>query len=229
MTHAQPDVLADADSDTPQPPRWLTIGVDVRRVHDGRMTFERRSGWTPSAAVRRTAAILTIGLAGCASIPVERCALIDWRQQGHADGRAGFGPARIERHGEACAPVGVRPDLAAWEAGRTAGLLDYCQLPNAIRQGLARHAYERVCADPRFEQVYAAARRFGDARHQVEFLDGQIDWRERQLLTNQKLSAEKRAEYVAELRSLRRQRERAIADREAASRELDFTRQRLGI
>lgn len=172
---------------------------------------------------------LVLFVAACASIPPERCASVDWRQQGFDDGRAGFGPDRIEQHREACAPVGVMPDPAAWEEGRAAGAVEYCQLPNAIRQGLARHAYGKVCADPRFEEAYAAARRLGDARYQVEYLDGQIDWRERELLTNKNLSADKRADYVADVRSLLRQRERAIVDREDASRALDLTRRRLGI
>lgn len=186
-----------------------------------------------SASCRRRAGAVCSGVAlvvaACASIPPERCASVDWHQQGFEDGRAGFGPARLERHREACAPVGVLPDPLAWEEGRAIGVVEYCQLPNAIRQGLARHAYERVCADPRFEQAYAAARRFGDARYQVEFLDGQIDWRERELLTNRKLSEDKRAEHVAEVRSLERQRERAIVDRDEASRALERTRRQLGI
>lgn len=172
---------------------------------------------------------LALGLGGCASIPAERCAHIDWWQQGLSDGRQGFGPSRLERHREACAAVGVRPDAAAWEQGRMNGVPEYCRLPNAITQGLARHAYEQVCPDVRFEQAYAAARRYADARYQVGYLDGQIDWRERDLLTNQKLSEDKRAAHVAELRSLRRQRERALDDREEASRALDLTRRRLGL
>lgn len=181
------------------------------------------------SSVGAACAGLALLVAGCASIAPERCASVDWRQQGFEDGRSGFGPARVERHREACAPVGVLPDAAAWEDGRAVGALEYCQLPNAIRQGLARHAYEKVCADPRFEHAYAAARRFGDARYRVELLDGQIDWRERELLTNRKLNEDKRAEHVAEVRSLERQRERAIVDREEASRALDLTRRQLGI
>ena len=121
------------------------------------------------------------------------------------------------------------PDRLAWEEGRAVGVVEYCQLSNAIRQGLARHAYEKVCADPRFEQAYAAARRFGDARYQVEYIDGQIDWRERELLTNRKLNEDKRAEHVAEVRSLERQRERASVERDEASRALERMRRQLGI
>lgn len=168
-------------------------------------------------------------LAGCATIPPERCASIDWHQQGLADGRTGFGPDRVARHREACAAVGVLPDGAAWEAGRVAGLAEFCRLPNAVQHGLARRAYEKVCADPLFEEVYATARRFGDARYRVEFIDGQIDWRERELLTNKKLGPEKRAELVAEVRSYERQRERAIDEREEASRALQRRRRQLGL
>jgi hypothetical protein len=186
-----------------------------------------------SASCRRRAAAICLGgallLGACASIPPEHCASIDWRQQGLEDGRAGFGPARLERHREACMPVGVLPDAVAWEQGRAIGVVDYCQLPNAIRQGLARHADERVCADPRFEQAYAAARRLGDARYRVEFIDGQIDWRERELLTHRNLSEDKRAEHLAEVRSLARERERAIAEREDAARSLDRLRRQLGV
>jgi hypothetical protein len=186
-----------------------------------------------SAGHRRRLAAACAGaallVAACASIPPERCASVDWREQGVDDGRAGFGPARLQRHREACAAVGVVPDAAAWEDGRAAGLVEYCRLPNAIRQGLARHAYDGVCADPRFEQAWAAARRFGDARYRVEHIDGQIDWRERELLTNSKLGEDKRADYVAEVRSLGRERERAIAEREDAARSLDRLRRQLGI
>jgi len=168
-------------------------------------------------------------LSGCATIPPEQCASIDWRRQGLEDGRAGFGPARLARHREACAAVGVVPDTESWEAGRVVGNREYCPLPNAIQQGLARHAYEGVCADPRFGQLYSAARRLGDARHQVAFLDGEIDWRERELLTNTKLTDPRRAELRADVRSLERQRERALHDRSEASAALDQTRRLLGV
>lgn len=191
----------------------------------------------PAAARRRprrplsttAAALALLGLGGCASIPAERCATLDWGRQGVDDGRAGFGPARLERHREACAGVGVRPDAAAWEAGRLHGLRDYCQLPNALKQGLARHAYDGVCADARFAQLHGAARRLADARQQVADLDAQIDWRERELLTNKKLTEQRRAELTAEVRSVQRQRERALLDRADAGRALERTRAQMGL
>ncbi len=179
------------------------------------------------ARVGSVAAALLAG--GCQTIAPERCAGIDWHQQGVADGRDGFGASRLERHRDACAAVGVRPDAAAWEAGRIRGLDDYCRLPNALEQALRRHAYEGVCADPRFATLYRAARRYADAKQQVADLDGQIDWRERELLTNRKLADDRRAELRAEVRSLQRQRERAIADRAESAAALERTRLQLGV
>jgi hypothetical protein len=183
------------------------------------------------AAPATVAAIVVAGLllSACATMPPERCAEVDWQQQGIEDGRAGFGPTRLARHREACAGIGVVPDQAAWEQGHALGLLDYCQLPNALQQGLARHAYEGVCADPRFRQLYGAARRLADERQKVVDLDHQIDWRERELLTNPKLTEQRRAELTAEARSLHRERERAIDDRADATRALERVRDQVGL
>lgn len=174
-------------------------------------------------------AFAVAGATGCATIPPERCATMDWHQLGIEDGQAGFGSSRIVRHREACARVKVVPDTSAWEAGRAIGLRDYCQLPNALEQGLARHGYEDVCDDPDFERLYRAARRVGDARYQIEFTDGEIDWRERELLTDRKLSDKRRGELRAEIRSLERERDRARDDRWEAELALDRVRRDLGI
>jgi len=175
------------------------------------------------------ALVATLLAPGCATIPPERCATIDWRRLGVEDGRAGFGPSRLARHRDACAKAGVRPDETAWEAGRAVGLPDYCQLPNALKQGLSRHAYEGVCTDPRFAQLHGAARRLADARQQVIELDGQIDGREREMLTNKNLSEQRRSELVADVRSLQRKRARAISDRDEAGRTLERMRTQLGL
>lgn len=167
--------------------------------------------------------------AGCATIPAEQCASMDWYRLGLEDGRAGFSAARIGRHREACAGVGVVPDTAAWEAGRALGLDDYCVLPNAIENGLARNAYEGVCRDSQFERVYDAARRLGDARHEIERVDSELAWRERELANNGKLSDKRRAELRAEIRNLERQRDRARDDRRDAEFNLDRLRLELGI
>jgi hypothetical protein len=173
-------------------------------------------------------AMAVVWLLGCNTIEPERCATLDWGLQGLADGRAGHAPARLGRHADACARVGVVPVAAAWESGRQQGLGAYCQLPNALRQGEARRNYEGVCPDPRFEQLYAAARRLADARNRMDELGQQIDRVERSL-RDSKLSTARRAERVGELRSLRRERDAALLDRSEAAMALDRTRARLGI
>lgn len=182
----------------------------------------------------RRASLLGLGLlallsAGCATIPEDQCAGMDWYRLGVDDGRAGFPPARLARHREACAGVGVVPDVAAWEAGRAEGVVQYCELPNAITNGLARNAYAGVCDDARFARTYDAARRLGDARFEIERIDGELAWRERDLATDKKLSDKRRAELRAEIRNLERQRDRARDDRRDAEFNLDRVRLELGI
>ena len=67
------------------------------------------------------------------------------------------------------------------------------------------------------------------AIRQVVDLDHQIDWRERELLTNPKLTEQRRAELTAEARSLHRERERAIDDRADATRALERVRDQVGL
>ena len=57
-------------------------------------------------------------LAGCATIPEEQCAQVDWYEQGFKDGRAGYGVDRLAQHREACAGVKVVPDEARYGQGR---------------------------------------------------------------------------------------------------------------
>lgn len=168
-------------------------------------------------------------LSGCATIPAEECAGMDWYALGLTDGRSGFAAGRIEKHREACAGVKVAPDTRAWEEGRRAGLDDYCVLGNALDQGLQRHAYEGVCADPDFALLYRAARELGDARYAIEDIDNQMAWRENELSTNKKLSDKRRAELRSELRDLERKRERTRYDRNQAERDLERVRDRLRI
>jgi hypothetical protein len=82
---------------------------------------------------------------------------------------------------------------------------------------------------PNFERLHRAARQVGDARSQIEFTDGEIDWRERELLTDRKLSDRRRGELRAEIRSLERERGRARDDRWEAELALDRVRRDLGI
>ena len=176
-----------------------------------------------------TSLFLGATLAACSTIPAEQCPHLDWLALGEDDGRQGFGPDRLDWHRSACSDAGVSPDADAWEAGRSQGLTFYCQLPNAIKQGLARHAYAQTCADPAFEEIYVVARRLGDARYAVDAVDRDLDSRERRLLEARKLSDKERAELRVEMRQLERHRDRLRDEQRDAERSLERLRDRVGV
>lgn len=114
----------------------------------------------PLRRVLGTAALLA--LPACATLDRDECLNADWRTIGYEDGVAGHPAKRIGRHRRACAQYGVKPDLAAYTAGREAGLRVYCRPANGYRVGLKGGIYRNVCppdlAGP-FEEAYAYGRR----------------------------------------------------------------------
>lgn len=88
---------------------------------------------------------LLLLLASCASLSEEACRAGDWEAVGFRDGAAGRSEAHVANHAEACAPVGVRPDLARWRAGRAQGLRLYCTPENAYRTGARGSRLNPVC------------------------------------------------------------------------------------
>ncbi|AUN93766.1 DUF2799 domain-containing protein [Pseudazoarcus pumilus] len=175
------------------------------------------------------AALIAALIAGCATIPAEECARTDWHALGMADGRDGHPPSRIERHAEACAQVGIAPDEAAWEAGRRLGLPEYCRLPNAIEHGLAGKRYAGVCDDADFARLHDAARQLADTRREIESVDRDLAWRERQLATSTKLDERDRARLWIDIRALERKRDRLRDDRIDATLRLDRLSRELGL
>src|SRR5687767_3457821 len=99
--------------------------------------------WTPRP-VRRPAArrstmrfyrftamtLLALATACSSSMSKDECRTVDWRTVGYEDGVAGRAGDRIGDHRRACAEYGVSPNLAAYQAGRTQGLREYCQPHN---------------------------------------------------------------------------------------------------
>lgn len=82
-----------------------------------------------------SALLLLLAVSGCASLSPEQCAHADWRQIGYADGVQGISGAQINEHARACAPQGIRPNLDLYLAGRTQGLVSYCQAGNGFNLG----------------------------------------------------------------------------------------------
>lgn len=173
-------------------------------------------------------ALAALALAGCATIPEEKCASMDWYALGVEDGRAGYAADRLVKHREACAPAKVAPDERQWLEGRRAGLVEYCRLPAAIDYGLAGRGYAGVCNDPRFGRLYTAARRVHDARARIATIDREIAEKQREI-ADKDTSDVKRGFLRREVIDLDGQRNRARDARSDAERALDALRRELGV
>jgi hypothetical protein len=95
-------------------------------------------------------------LGGCATMNKDECLTVDWRTVGYEDGAAGYAGDRIGQHRKACAKYGVTPNLAEYQAGRDAGLREYCVPANGFRLGSQGGSYNGLCpAD--LENAFVAA------------------------------------------------------------------------
>ena len=88
---------------------------------------------------------LLAGLGGCATLSPDECLYADWRTIGYEDGLQGRGLSVLSQHRQACAKVGVAPDLDAYQAGRSEGVRVFCRPANAYQQGRLGHPYNGVC------------------------------------------------------------------------------------
>lgn len=174
------------------------------------------------------AAALAAGVAGCATIPEDKCPSVDWAALGVADGRAGHPADRLVKHREACAGANVAPDERAYLEGRRAGLVEYCRLPTAIDHGLAGRGYAGVCNDPRYGRLYGAARRVHDARSKAGAVEREIAEKRRDIADGS-TSDVRRDILRGQVRDLEGQRYRARDAQIDAERALEALRRELGV
>jgi hypothetical protein len=127
-----------------------------------------------------TAALIayTLLLGGCASLTPEQCAHADWRQIGYADGVKGLSGAQIEEHARACAPQGIKPNLDAYLAGRSQGLVSYCQPQNGF--DLGRRGVSQVISDCPDNLKWAFQEEFNKGQ-QVYAIESELNTRSNQL------------------------------------------------
>ncbi len=164
-----------------------------------------------------------LAIGGCATLSETECRMGDWRGLGFEDGRAGHPLSRLGEHRKACAEYRIVPDEVAYREGRDTGLRHYCELPNALQEGLAGRRYQGVCpagVDRDFRDLNDAAYRVQDLRGDVEGVDNQIDGLERKLRSD-KTSDKHRAQIRDEIRDLDRQRDRLRDELRHAERNLD--------
>jgi hypothetical protein len=128
--------------------------------------------------------VIAVGLSGCASMSGQECLVADWEAIGYEDGARGAGGDRIGQHRKACAKHGVAPELQAYQAGREAGLREFCQPENGYNLGLRGASYAGVCPaelDIAFFAAYSDGKRLHDLRTSLGRIDGQIRAKEQRL------------------------------------------------
>ena len=158
-------------------------------------------------------------LGGCATIPEEQCAKVDWYDLGVTDGLSGHPADRLLRHREACAGVKIVPDEKRYLQGRPVGLAEYCRPDNAQREGLAGRPYANVC-DQAFKRIYQAAYEVSSLRRRINNNLDEVSRKENEL-RDKKTSDSKRNQLRSEIRDLDRRRESLRDDLFTAERELD--------
>ena len=158
-------------------------------------------------------------LIGCATIPEDQCAKVDWYELGVKDGRAGKAADRLLQHREACAGVNVIPDEKRYLQGRQEGLAEYCRPDNALQEGLAGRPYADVC-DATFKRIHQAAYAVASLKKRISNNLDEVSRKETEL-REQKTSDSKRNQLRSEIRDLDRRRESMRDDLFTAGRELD--------
>lgn len=123
-------------------------------------------------------------LASCASMSEKECKTANWHDQGFRDGRNGYPMARVEEHREACAKVGVVPNVPDYRAGHGQGIIEYCTVDNGLRVGRGGGSYRNACPpqlEGRFLDAYYAGRGVYDAEQRVKNQDNRINDLQRRL------------------------------------------------
>jgi hypothetical protein len=204
-----------------------------------------QSGLRPMNTQLRVVSLVCALLAtGCASMSKEECRYVDWRTVGYEDGAAGRPAGRLGDHRRACADHGIAPDLAAYTAGREAGMREFCQAHNGYRVGASGQVYYGTCpADLAwaFEQGYDLGRELYVRQQRVADTDAGIRARHAEIrrledglargafvLVGETATAEQRTQAVIDAKQaaerigrLRKEIEDLQADRARYERELE--------
>ena len=133
-----------------------------------------------------SALLITLTLAGCATMSPEECRFANWNDVGLRDGLDGKPLALLGTRASDCAENGVRVDQAAYLKGRESGLRSYCRLDNAVPLGLNGGSYEGVCPaqiDGEFRRRFQLGYNVHAANAEVARIDSRIQSQERRLRT----------------------------------------------
>lgn len=129
-------------------------------------------------AIRAASMIfLLLLIQGCASLNKDECMVADWRLIGYQDGVAGKSSAAVGEYRRDCAKHAIVPDLDAYQAGRSEGLLEFCKVDNGYRLGASGRGLASVCPshlEADFRAAYNQGRELYLARSAVNQTRSQI-------------------------------------------------------
>ncbi len=137
-----------------------------------------------SKAAVLTLSAMLLGLSGCASMSSEECMNSDWRAVGYEDGSRGYTSSQFGSYRKACAKHGHTADFAAYQEGREAGLIEYCQPGRAFDVGARGSNYQGVCPadmEADFLDGYRAGYQLYTLRSNVSQAEGAIRSKESEL------------------------------------------------
>jgi hypothetical protein len=130
------------------------------------------------------AALVLLGVSGCASMSSEECIATDWSAVGYEDGARGYTSDRFAKHRNACAKHGVTADFGAYQNGRDQGLLEYCQPGRGFDVGANGGRYYGVCPvneEADFLDAYNVGHHLYTLRRNVNQANSAIGSREKEL------------------------------------------------
>lgn len=137
---------------------------------------------------RLTANILlslaTLALSACASMSSEECVSSDWTAVGYEDGSRGYSSDRFGSHRKACAKHGITADFPAYQQGRSAGLVEFCQPARGFNLGASGGNYNGVCPHDQeagFLDAYRVGQQLYTLRSNVNSADAQIYARQQEI------------------------------------------------
>lgn len=117
-------------------------------------------------------------LAGCATLSKSECEAGNWRALGVSDGSHGYPASRYDLHVKACVRYDIAPNEALYLVGREEGLVSYCRLEIAARDGVVGRINYKVCSGElgiSFNRVYDKARDIYRARSVAADMRSEID------------------------------------------------------
>lgn len=130
------------------------------------------------------AGLAVASLPGCAVMNEQACLATDWRSVGFEDGVAGRSAGNIGSFRQACAKHGVTPDLAAYQAGHSDGVVLYCRAGNGFEVGRRGSHYQGVCPvelESGFLAAYSDGRQLYELESALRSVENRIASRHRRL------------------------------------------------